>query len=141
MNIEMVKKVRAALVKDYKHTFMDVFFTFIQTPEDLENTTVNYPNHKLSCGTIGCLAGRVCMIGLTPSSLCYADLDFKTLGATLLDIPQEEADELFYFHTSDGPYTDLKELLNKETPGTRAYARVVARALDRLVERYDNGDF
>jgi len=96
---------------------------------------------RLHCGTAGCIAGRACMVALGAKKAKKIE-DPETLAGALFGIDEDEAHHLFHFpYEEDHGYGDLKEEISDLIPGTRAYARVVAKAIDRCIERYENGDF
>ena len=89
------------------------------------------------CGTVCCIAGHaVELSGGTP--VVHKEI-MQRLGAYLLGISDVEAIALFYFHLhnhpSTIPYHDLGLKLTMFKPGSIGYARVVAEAIDRCIER------
>ncbi len=110
------------------------------------------------CGTVCCIAGHAIDLSGGSSRACQDSQDsykdrtaaasvarsIKEAAAGFLGLPLKEAEWLFYFHDADGPrgghleaspYHDLHAELTVMKPGTIGYARIVAKALDRSIER------
>ncbi len=92
------------------------------------------------CGTVCCVAGHALeSSGLDVfHELEFSDEDIDVIASQLLDIHQTEGMMLFHFHADDSetsPYLDLQFELLAFVPGTPEYAAVVAKAIDRCIER------
>lgn len=90
----------------------------------------------LHCGTVGCIAGHTLIEGSANRSLILAEEN----ASMLLGLSRWEGDMLFYFYSPaymrhENPYYDLYLRLLPLNPGSRAYAKVVAEAIDRCIER------
>lgn len=133
MNLELVKKVKAAILAEPKAVNMNHFV----------NCSGDADHKEGFCGTTGCIAGHAMLqAGLGKFLKSYRfDIHADELAAGLLGIPHTEADRLFYFdRVETGPYADLAVALQQKKPGTRDYARICAKALDRLVARADENE-
>ncbi len=69
----------------------------------------------------------------------------EELAGNLLDLPTKEANNLFFFfgayRDDTHPYQQLAKELIRHKEGTKAYAKVVAKAIDLCIQRYDDGIF
>lgn len=97
------------------------------------------------CGSVGCIAGHVCMMDPgTREKYINNSLDVETAAREMLGLPYTEAVALFYFPfpSSEPGQEALKEVyaterraLKNKAPGTVAYAKVVAKAIDKCIAR------
>ena len=64
--------------------------------------------------------------------------DLVASGAALFGVNEDEARDLFFFHFKEreaSPYVDLAHKLDLFRAGTLPYARIVAEAIDRFIQR------
>ena len=144
MNVALALKVKAAILAEPHRVNMTYFYK-------LGNT---------SCGTAGCIAGHTLFqAGLKkllrakdkylnsldanlPSpelNACFSELNVVT---ALLGLSNEEGRLLFFFHSDQGVdslansvYRLLSTRLQAVRPGSVAYAKIVAEAIDLCIER------
>lgn len=157
MNIKLMKQVRADVLKDYKHVDM-ASYVYKATSKTLKGRRAQAkedadPIPQLSCGTVGCIAGRAMMRVFTPAALKHQGFDFLGVGRGLLGLSNREAKALFLFHANGeklssgtglpwvpNPYKALGEELALAAPGTKQYAKIVAKAIDLAIAREIAGE-
>ena len=137
MNKEQMKlalRVKKHILKEHKSVIMDYFQ---KTAVFLKGLLGSGARYMASCGTVGCIAGHTCHIADGKWSNKSEDRATELLGLNWL-----EAKKLFYFSFSEynsrdyfGAYEKERVALRSCKPGTKAYAKVVAAAIDRCIER------
>lgn len=160
MNIKLFNKVKAYITAHPRELVMDYFNNFINKEFKKEHTDyANHPLTRLSCGTVGCIAGTgiLCSISESKRPKTQAEYDLFTAqkfdsldneeAAKLFDIPSSEAEALFYFpfkaqarQALNGyeiaiAYSDVRKRLKKAIPGTKKYAGIVLEAIDICIDR------
>lgn len=133
MNYELAEKIKAAVLAEPKNVNMNFFCKLKEYDDD--------PTKKLHlCGTVGCIAGHALFQSGIKKNL-IPTVNQELIAQGLLDLRTGESELLFYFHDykENSPYNPLSVELSKHREGTRAYARVVAKAIDLCVERHRTG--
>lgn len=104
-----------------------------------ESVDMRVYERERGCGTANCIAGKaVRLSGYVGTLRCSQDIDVVGKATEVLGLSETEANWLFYFHTCnfpDSPYQDLCARLGQHWPGERAYAEIVAEAIDRCIDR------
>ncbi len=143
-------KVKRAVLDEPRHLLMDQFVRGFKAGEKTQFKNEYEASPKLECGTVGCIAGYACSIGTGKSlkQLLSArnsyTIDIPDKASGFMGLSVVEADLLFFFPFLNlGPdstiYEDERNLLRGTKPGSRAYARVVAKAIDKAIERNYTG--
>ena len=147
MNVELALEVKKRILAEPKKVCMLDWFRKVTKCLQQEDEDYKY----LSCSTVGCIAGHTLFAGLAPLVLkpLLEDqnnkCDVETTAAGLLNLDLLSAKKLFFFHDGDtifheGKYHDNDdyqeefETLAKHKPGTREYARIVAKAIDKCIK-------
>lgn len=139
MNLELMMKVRELVVTRPELVRMDRWAT------GEKKKWLNL----VSCGTVCCIAGHAIELSGGSAVKCQAIEDASPKQTKVASVARQylgidkqiEGDYLFFFHDSkfggkiNNPYHDLYLELFPLTPGTQAYANVVAKAIDRCMER------
>lgn len=98
-------------------------------------------NHFLArCGTVGCIAGTALLIEKGVETY-VKELSGMVRVVTWISI-ESEAQEVLSINHSEGQrlfFTDnwpdkFKKQLNKNQPGTEAYAEVISKRIDHFIE-------
>lgn len=107
MNIELLKQVKKRILRDAESFDMDIWLTMD------------------SCGTVGCIAGHVCMMVNKTEGHVF------TIARSLLGLSENEAVRLFLpnYGNEGWPY-EWRRRLDATTPGTKEHAQVVAEYID-----------
>lgn len=132
MNIELLQKVKQAILDEPRKMDMNVWFDRFWADEEEKVRVLRLLGKEEAqlppCGTIGCIAGWSVLLGssMDPGELVHVG----STAARLLDLDFEQAYDLF--HTTTWP-SDLREKLSDSEPGTIEYAQVVAEAIDRYI--------
>lgn len=95
---------------------------------------------ELSCGTVGCIAGTACFLADGE----WEAYDSERRAIDLLGINYKEADALFFFPFANGnyiaqAYSEERQAIQGLAPGSRDYAKVVAQALQKCIDRNYQG--
>lgn len=117
----------------YNHSdkvYMDSFVTDIYEADKEGDPKLG----ELTCGTVGCIAGTACF--LADGKWCRGGSDDR--AKELLGLRYAESYDLFYFPFREETYPVYekeRKAITRLAPGSRAYARVVAEALQKCIDR------
>lgn len=135
MNVKLAKRVREAILAQPEKLNMNWFECRLdQALKDLHKDYAR-PEDDLrynSCGTVGCIAGHA--VFEVDGEGAVADVESR--AAMLLKLDKTQAEALFYFAFNDrvdNVFKAERNALRPLSPGTRAYARVVAKAIDKAI--------
>ncbi len=161
MNIELMKEVRARVLKDYKKVNMGNWILKVtkalikQREQEIKEGWAE-PTESLkamSCSTAGCIAGHTLFAALPVKLIKFYQergYGINTTAAALLQLKKVEAQALFMFFSEDeytydesgekvdidnSWYAEEREALKAFIPGTKGYAKVCARAIDKCIAR------
>lgn len=158
MNVELMKMVRAQVLINYKHVHMDSWVENItkgRLKENAEEVKADpddvRPLKAMACGTAGCIAGHTVILALPKKLLKLCDSTIQETATALLALSQYESEALFMFHFNgtrgyhkdNGDYIKIeptiyeveRKALRTALPGTKKYAKIVARAIDKCIKR------
>lgn len=149
MNVVLAKEVRARILAEPKRVYMGEWILkitkFIQREQEENHIDYGYDSYAgLSCGTVGCIAGHTVLASLRPSLVKTSDFCVPDTAQALLGLSPYEAEGLFFFHEDyfqvdgenhDSIYPEEQVALKSLKPGTKKYAQVVARVIDKCIER------
>jgi hypothetical protein len=143
MNVELFKLVKKAILEEPKRLNMD------RWQYKTEDFIYNIPSNRApDCGTIGCILGWGKFLtqsgGSTESDVIKAlpvtihptrsNHSQSVIGAELFGITPEQAEFLFLPHKWP---QECKEALDSHRVGSRAYAIVVNRTINRFMKDPD----
>lgn len=125
MNIELLKKVKQAILDNPEHFDMSTFFDGCEGSNYEDD-----PKLLGKCGTTACIAGWAIHLSGCP----ITDLDFEhDLGKDLLGLTEDQAQSLFYEDGWPGAiYNEYYEALEEEDH--LGMAKAAAKMIDRLIE-------
>ena len=117
----------------------------LEVEEGDEDFTETLEKQRPPCGTIGCLAGSICIIeGLIRPrfienvSIYKFPYDTSKLAEVALGISEKDADKLFlcksWFDSKFGWPDEFAEELELYSPGSKEYADVAVRRIDHYIE-------
>lgn len=151
MNVALAKEVRARILAEPKRVYMGEWILkitkFLQREQEENHIDYGFDSYKaLSCGTVGCIAGHTVLAALRPGMVAQCDDNgnVEDTAQALLGLNPYEAEGLFFFHEDefrvdgeihDSIYPEEQEALKSLKPGTKKYAQVVARVIDKCIER------
>jgi len=163
MNIDLMKRVKARVLAEPKTVIMNTWLENIT--EEVKKLNAKWvkeygevPYKALACGTVGCIAGHTVLEAVKPKEVnkILQESSTEKIARGLLGLSQYEAEALFlffeagqyftcessgnYVEIDDSIYADEREDLKNCTPGTKKYAKVVARAIDKCIERNNYED-
>lgn len=140
-----MKPIRRSTAKTALGLLGDVKRQVLAEPTSVDMLDIAYHvGNGTPCGTAGCIAGWCCLLTLPRERVLYSGrVPFGSrmlLASRLLGQPdtshgweaatpyESDVDNFFDAGTSDG--------ISKLTPGTKQYARAVARRIDRFVKKH-----
>lgn len=133
MNIALAEKVKKAILAEPDRVWMSPIWTRVTSGKKAIDKRLKL----LHCGAVGCIAGHTLhqsKVKFDPSALGVLDK-----AQELLEISSYEARGLFFAHIPGyagcNDYTDIAQGLAKAKPGSKPYAKLVAKAIDRCIER------
>ena len=144
MNVALALEVKKRVLAEPKRVFMGSWFEKVTKAMQKDEGGDEYK--YLSCTTIGCIAGHTLFAALTPAMITEVLKDdsgtiIQDTAQGLLGLTKLNAEKLFFFmdastssYENNIDYAAERTELAKFKPGTRDYARVVAKAIDKCIE-------
>lgn len=132
MNIELLEKVRKHILEEPKRVNMKEWLINSHI-NDFEIKRLKKINKAPKCNTVGCIAGWAQQL-CSKKKLHSFD---RCKAKNLLELDINEADRLFLLkkmtmNNNHWPF-HFEDELKKHTPGTRAYARIVAKRIKHFI--------
>jgi hypothetical protein len=95
MNIELLQRVKKAILDNPEHFSMDYWYQYIDENGHvtLENYTVGVAEGLTECGTKACIAGWAVFLGRDDSTGVY---DIGLYAQNILDLTNDQARRLFH---------------------------------------------
>ena len=148
MNVDLLREVKRAILEEPKRLCMSIWLTHASLLRNYPSASGHVAVAKHTppaCGTVGCIAGWTTVIAQQKEhpdqlarNLVHSTLRKATVedyAITALDLSHQSAVKLFF--TTDWPL-EFQEALAETRPGTRAYARVVARRIEHFIKTDGN---